>query len=146
MNPGLTLIAILHGKPEKRDDLLATLREFVKPTRAEEGCVEYHLHVSDDDPNKFFFYENWRSKPDLDVHLKTPLLPAFFNRRMDLLQKDVDMNYMTMESAYATWSGRTQAGGPDQMSEGLAPSTCFLQSFAEAGSLKPQIRRRKRIM
>src|SRR6202044_3337568 len=35
---------------------------------------------------------------------------------------------------------------PDQMSEGLAPSTCFLQSFAEAGSLKPQIRRRKRIM
>lgn len=55
MNPGLTLIAILHGKPEKRDDLLATLREFVKPTRAEEGCVEYHLHVSDDDPNKFFF-------------------------------------------------------------------------------------------
>jgi quinol monooxygenase YgiN len=37
MNPGLTLIAILHGKPEKRDDLLATLREFVKPTRAEEG-------------------------------------------------------------------------------------------------------------
>ena len=50
MNPGLTLIAILHGKPEKRDDLLATLREFVKPTRAEEDCVEYHLHVSDDDP------------------------------------------------------------------------------------------------
>jgi hypothetical protein len=33
MNPGLTLIAILHGKPEKRDDLLATQREFVKPTR-----------------------------------------------------------------------------------------------------------------
>jgi quinol monooxygenase YgiN len=100
MNPGLTLIAILHGKPEKRDDLLATLREFVKPTRAEEGCVEYHLHVSDDDPNKFFFYENWRSKPDLDVHLKTPLLTAFFNRRMDLLEKEVDMNYMTMDSAY----------------------------------------------
>lgn len=77
MNPGLTLIAILQGKPEKRDDLLATLREFVKPTRAEEGCVEYHLHVSDDDPNKFIFYENWRSKPDLDVHLETRLLTAF---------------------------------------------------------------------
>ena len=39
-------------------------------------------------------------KPDLDVHLKTPLLTAFFNRRMDLLEKDVDMNYMTMDSAY----------------------------------------------
>jgi quinol monooxygenase YgiN len=100
MNPGLTLIAILQGKPDKRDELLATLRAFVKPTREEPGCVDYHLHVSDDDPNQFIFYENWRSRPDLDVHLKTPLLTAFFNRRMDLLEKDVEMRFMKMDSAY----------------------------------------------
>ena len=46
MNPGLTLIAYLHGKPEKREELFATLREFVESTRAEAGCIEYHLHVS----------------------------------------------------------------------------------------------------
>jgi quinol monooxygenase YgiN len=40
MNPGLTLNAYLHGKPEKRDELFATLRGFVKPTRAEPRCVE----------------------------------------------------------------------------------------------------------
>ena len=93
MNPGLTLIAILHGKPEKRDDLLATLREFVKPTRAEEGCVEYHLHVSDDDPNKFFFYENWtvetrprRSPQDapLDGFFQPPDGPSGEGRRHEL--------------------------------------------------------------
>jgi quinol monooxygenase YgiN len=100
MNPGLTLIAILQGKPDKRDELLATLRAFVKPTREEPGCVDYHLHVSDDDPNQFIFYENWQSRPDLDVHLKTPLLTAFFNRRMDLLEKDVEMRFMKMDSAY----------------------------------------------
>ena len=100
MNPGLTLIAYLHGKPEKRDELFATLREFVKPTRTEAGCVEYHLHVSNDDPNLFVFYENWQSKPELDTHLKTPLLTAFFNRRMDLLEQDVEMQYMTMDSPY----------------------------------------------
>jgi quinol monooxygenase YgiN len=100
MNPGLTLIAILQGKPDKRDELLATLRAFVKPTREEPGCVDYHLHVSDDDPNQFIFYENWRSRPDLDVHLKTPPLTAFFNRRMDLLEKDVEMRFMKMDSAY----------------------------------------------
>jgi quinol monooxygenase YgiN len=100
MNPGLTLIAILQGKPDKRDELLATLRAFVKPTREEPGCVDYHLHISDDDPNQFIFYENWRSRPDLDVHLKTPLLTAFFNRRMDLLEKDVEMRFMKMDSAY----------------------------------------------
>lgn len=71
----------------------------MKPTREEEGCVEYHLHVSDDDPNQFIFYENWRSRPDLDVHLKTPLLAAF-GSRTDLLEKPVDMRYMTMDSGY----------------------------------------------
>ena len=100
MNPGLTLIAILQGRPEKRDELIATLREFVKPTRKEEGCVEYHLHVSKDDPNQFIFYENWRSQADLDAHLKTPLLAAFLGRTGDLLEKDVDMRFMTMDSAY----------------------------------------------
>jgi quinol monooxygenase YgiN len=51
MNPGTTLIAYLQGKPDKRDELPATLREFVTPTRTEDGCVDYHLHISDDDPN-----------------------------------------------------------------------------------------------
>lgn len=38
MNPGTTLIAYLQGKPEKRDELLATLREFVKPTARREAA------------------------------------------------------------------------------------------------------------
>jgi len=28
------------------------------------------------------------------------LLTAFFNRRMDLLEKDVDIRFITMDSAY----------------------------------------------
>ena len=51
MKPGCSLIAYLHGKPEKRNELLAVLSAFVAPTRAEPGCVEYHLHISQDDPN-----------------------------------------------------------------------------------------------
>jgi hypothetical protein len=34
------------------------------------------------------------SKLDLDIHLKTPLLTALFNRRIDLLEKDIDMRLM----------------------------------------------------
>jgi hypothetical protein len=58
MTPGCTLIAYLHAKPEKRDELLKVLHSFVKPSRAEPACVDYHLHVSNDDPNLFVFYEN----------------------------------------------------------------------------------------
>ena len=100
MKPECTLIAYLHAKPEKRAELLKILHAFVKPTRAEAGCVEYHLHVSNDDPNLFVFYENWRTRKDLDEHLEMPYLKSFFERRMDLLEKEIDLQFMTMDSAY----------------------------------------------
>jgi quinol monooxygenase YgiN len=102
MNPGCTIVAYLHGKPEKREALLAILRGFVAPTRAEAGCVEYHLHVSDDDPNLFCFYENWRSRQALDQHLQMPYLKSFFDQRMELLEKDVELRFLTMDSDYET--------------------------------------------
>ncbi len=76
---GCTVIGILRAKPEKRDELRAVLEAFVAPTRQEEGCVDYHLHVSDTDPNLFMFYENWRSRADLDHHLTLPHWPRSAN-------------------------------------------------------------------
>jgi quinol monooxygenase YgiN len=100
MNPGCTLIAYLHAKPDKRDELLSILQSLVKPSRAESACVDYHLHVSNDDPNLFIFYENWRTRKELDEHLQTPILTKFWSQRLDLLQKDVDIKFMTMLSDF----------------------------------------------
>src|SRR6202011_3923633 len=96
MKPGCTLIAYLHAKPEKRDELLQELLSYVKAAREEAACVDYHLHVSTDDPNLFIFYENWRSRKELDEHLQTPILTSFWSRRLDLLEKDVDIQFITM--------------------------------------------------
>ena len=51
-----------------------------------------------DDPNLFVFYENWRTRKELDEHLQTPILTSFWSRRFDLLQKDVDIQFITMLS------------------------------------------------
>jgi quinol monooxygenase YgiN len=98
MKPGCTLIACLHARPEKRAELLKILHSLVKPSRAEPTCVDYHLHVSNDDPNLFVFYENWRTRKELDEHLETPILRSFWARRLDLLEKDVDIQFITMLS------------------------------------------------
>lgn len=76
------------------EDLLS----FVNPSRQEAACVDYHLHVSNDDPNLFIFYENWRSREELDQHLQTPMLTSFWARRLDLLEKDVEIKFITMLS------------------------------------------------
>jgi quinol monooxygenase YgiN len=44
---------------------------LVEPSRAEQGCINYDLHQSADDPCLFMFYENWESREDLERHLET---------------------------------------------------------------------------
>jgi quinol monooxygenase YgiN len=97
---GCTVIGILRAKPEKRDELRAILEGFVAPTRREEGCVDYHLHVSDTDPNLFMFYENWRSRADLDHHLTLPHLAPLRERSGELLAAEVEIIPYTMLSLY----------------------------------------------
>jgi len=99
--PGCTILGILHARPAGRDELLEILQGFVAPTRRESGCINYELHVSDDDPNLFMFYENWRSRKDLDDHLAMPHISVLHERKHELLDADVEIRYFTMLSALA---------------------------------------------
>ncbi len=74
MSPECTVVATFFAKPEKREELRDLLIALVSPTRAEGGCVDYNLHVDEQDPNVFMFYENWRTAGDLEEHLLMPYL------------------------------------------------------------------------
>ena len=65
----LTVIAYMRAAPGKRDELRAALEALIEPTRQEKGYVNYDLHQGIEDPDRFFFYENWESGEDLDAHL-----------------------------------------------------------------------------
>ena len=75
-----TLIGTVVAKDETREELRKILAGQVAPTRAEPGCVNYDFHVDAKDPNVFVFYENWRTRADLDAHLKAPHLQSLFGR------------------------------------------------------------------
>ncbi|MEU4811220.1 putative quinol monooxygenase [Nocardia fluminea] len=94
------LVGFAHPKPERRDDLRELLLSFVEPTRAEEGCLEYHFHADSDDPSVFVFYEVWRSRADLDRHLALPHMREFWNSRLDYLTRDLDIRWIDMLSPY----------------------------------------------
>ncbi len=81
----LTVIAHMRAAPDKRDELRAALEALVEPTSQEEGYVNYDLHQSTEDPDRFFFYENWESDADLDAHLDAPHLRDFAARIPELL-------------------------------------------------------------
>ncbi|CDX14112.1 conserved hypothetical protein [Mesorhizobium plurifarium] len=97
-----TVIGTIVAKPETREELQAILSGFVEPTRAEEGCINYDFHVDAADLCVFMFYENWRSKDDLDRHLAMPHLKPLFGRLDDLVARPVDVRRFVMLSRMAT--------------------------------------------
>jgi quinol monooxygenase YgiN len=73
----------------------------IDPTRAETECLNYDLHQSLDDTAVWFVYENWRSRPGLDAHMRASHLQAFLKAAPDLLAGDIDLRQFSMVSASA---------------------------------------------
>ena len=74
MSDLLTVVAWIRAAPGAEDTVRETLMAIIPPTLEEEGCIDYRLHVVNDDPGLFYFLENWRSTEDLDRHLESPLI------------------------------------------------------------------------
>lgn len=85
-------------RPEQADAFEALFRGYVEPSRAEPGCIEYHMLRDQQDPTLFIFYEIWASKAALDVHSALPHMQAFAEVRMDYLERDFDIQLVEMLS------------------------------------------------
>ncbi|MBZ9985941.1 antibiotic biosynthesis monooxygenase [Mesorhizobium sp. BH1-1-5] len=101
MTAPYTIIGTVVARPETREELQAILSGFVEPTRAEDGCINYDFHVDPADPCVFMFYENWRTKDDLDRHLAMPHLKPLFDRLDQLLASPVEIRNFVMLSRMA---------------------------------------------
>jgi len=88
----IAVLAKVKAKADKVEELKAELAGLIEPTRAEAGCVEYKLHVSDEDEAQFMFYEIWRSKEDFDKHIETPHLQGLLARTGELVDGDLDVS------------------------------------------------------
>ncbi len=76
MTEPLTLIARIRARKGYETTVRKALTALVEPTLEEEGCLEYRLHMVDDDPSLFYFVENWRTVEDLDRHLASDHIQA----------------------------------------------------------------------
>jgi quinol monooxygenase YgiN len=95
MSAPLTLVARMRAKPGQEGRLRAELQRLVAPTRAEAGCIAYDLHLSQNDPALFLFYETWRSQADLDAHFETPHLKALVKILPELLEGEMELTKWT---------------------------------------------------
>jgi len=61
----------LVAPPDKRAEILQTLRSLVGPTHAERGCLGCHVQQDASDPNLLTFSEEWNCQADLDRHMSS---------------------------------------------------------------------------
>jgi quinol monooxygenase YgiN len=79
-------------QPERRRDLLETMRGMLEPARVERGCLSYRLYEDVEDRNAFILVEEWKTQKDLESHLRTD------NQRqllalMDLLGEQPELRF-----------------------------------------------------
>jgi len=58
-------------QPEKRRDLLETMRGMLEPVRVERGCLSYCLYENIEVRNSFVLVEEWNTQKDLESHIRT---------------------------------------------------------------------------
>jgi quinol monooxygenase YgiN len=73
----LTIVAQITAVPGKEDLVRSELEKLVPITRAEGGCIQYDLHVDDEAPGFFVFYENWVTRELWQAHMNAPHLAAY---------------------------------------------------------------------
>ena len=96
MSAPLTLVARMRAKSGQQARLHAELHRLVAPTRAETGCIAYDLHVSENDPALFLFYETWKSQADLDAHFETPHLQTLLKILPEMLEGEMELSKWRM--------------------------------------------------
>ena len=74
-------------------------RAYVEPSRAEAGCVQYHMLRDAADPTLFIFFEVWASPQAFAEHTALPHMREFSERRMDYLRRDFEIREIEMLSA-----------------------------------------------
>ncbi len=79
------LSVVFEAKPGKEKQVAALLADLIDPSLKEEGCIQYDLHISTENPHKFFFFEVWATKALLDAHSEAPHVQSARAKIGDLL-------------------------------------------------------------
>lgn len=87
----LRVIATIRAREGCEQRLADTLRGLVEPSRAEDGCAQYDLLQSLDQPGLFTVVESWSDREALDRHAASDHVQAARARYPELVDGTIDI-------------------------------------------------------
>lgn len=82
-----TVVVVIEAKDGKENELQSALENIVEPCRAEESCLDYHLHKSVDNAGQFILYETWISKEKHQEQFSKPYIIDLIGKIEGILAK-----------------------------------------------------------
>lgn len=95
----INVTVVLKSKEEFTEKVKGLLENLVENSRKEEGCLQYDLHQSIENPNVFIFHEVWKNKELFDLHNRQPYIKGFFEMAPSLLKEEAEI-YFTNKVTY----------------------------------------------
>ena len=77
------------AKPGRLDQLRKEMLAIIQPTRAEPGCVEFHLYEETNASGTLFVHSLWKDDAAVDAHLQFPHMKRFRALLPDLTANQV---------------------------------------------------------
>jgi quinol monooxygenase YgiN len=87
-------------QPERRSDLLETMRGMLEPSRVERGCLSYRLYEDVENRNAFVLLEEWATQEDLERHISKDNERQLLTL-MDLLSETPEFRFNTVSHTAA---------------------------------------------
>ena len=92
----ITVVANIKARAGKETDTKAALMALIEPTRKENGCLKYDLHISASDASEFLFYEHWTSEDALVKHSQSEHIKGLKERSEELLARPTTVTIWRM--------------------------------------------------
>lgn len=70
--------------------LIGMAKDLLPLSRSEAGCIRYDFFQDPIDPQRFLFFELWRTREDLIAHFEKPYFKIFAERLPALIVEDAE--------------------------------------------------------
>jgi len=86
---------------EKKKEVLQTVKAILGPIRRERGCISCNCYVDVEDDSVLRFEEEWKTRDDLENHLRSDHF-GVLNGAMMLLRVEPEVRFNTIASTAGT--------------------------------------------
>ena len=83
--------------PEKRKEVLQTLKAILGPIRREQGCISCNCYEDIETENIMLLREEWKTSEDVNTHLRSVHFGVLIGA-MKLLNKEPEIRFNTIAS------------------------------------------------